>query len=249
MQDIMIFRRVEKKYRLNPDQKAALLDVIGPRLTPDAHGRNTICSLYLDTPTHLLIRNSIAATTYKEKLRLRSYGTPTMEDQVFLEIKKKYKGVVYKRRETMTLRQAMHYIDAGEKPCDTQIMRELDYAMHFYGQPKPAMFIAYEREAYFVPEEPSLRITFDTGVRSRDTDCRLENGAYGDALLPEDAILMEIKTDGAMPVWLASALSHCEILPTSFSKYGTAYLRSLPAAHPRAAIPAESVRGELSIHA
>ena len=226
MKDIMIFRRVEKKYRLTPGQKDALLQVIGCRLTPDAHGRNTICSLYLDTPDHLIIRNSLIARTYKEKLRLRSYGTPGMQDHVFLEIKKKYKGVVYKRREGMTLQEAMAYIEHGEKPCDSQIMREIDYAMNFYRQPQPMALIAYEREAYFDAKNPDLRITFDTNIRARDTDCRLENGSQGEFLLPQDATIMEIKTGGAMPVWLAQALSQCGIRPGKFSKYGTAYLRN-----------------------
>ena len=249
MKDIMIFKRVEKKYRLTPAQKDALLGLIGHRLTPDAHGRNTICSLYLDTPDHLIIRNSIIAKAYKEKLRLRSYGTPGMADHVFLEIKKKFKGVVYKRREVMTLQAAMDYIERGAKPCDSQIMREIDYAMHFYRQPKPAMLIAYEREAYFDAENPNLRLTFDANVRARETDCRLENGHHGEYLLPEDAILMEIKTDGAMPVWLAQALSQCGLLPTRFSKYGTAYVRSaglVPApSYPRST----PVKGELTTHA
>ena len=248
MKDIMTFRRVEKKYRLNPAQKDALLSLIGPHLTPDAHGRNTICSLYLDTLDHLIIRNSIIARVYKEKLRLRSYGTPTLDDHVFLEIKKKFKGVVYKRREVMTLRAAMAYIEQGTKPCDTQIMREIDYAMRFYRQPKPMMLIAYEREAYFDAENPDLRITFDTDVRARDTDCRLENGSHGDYLLPEDAILMEIKTGGAMPVWLAQALSTCGILPGKFSKYGTAYLRNAGLIEAPVYIRTNT-KGDMTIHA
>ncbi len=248
MKDIMTFRRVEKKYRLTPAQKDALLDIIGAHLTPDAHGRNTICSLYLDTPDHRIIRASIIAQAYKEKLRLRSYGTPKMDDEVFLEIKKKFKGVVYKRREIMTLRQAMAYIAGGEKPCDSQIMREIDYAMHFYRQPKPAMLIAYEREAYFDAGNPDLRITFDTDVRARSTDCRLEMGSAGEYLLPEDAILMEIKTGGAMPVWLAHALSQCDILPGRFSKYGTAYLRS-EGLIPAPAYPRSTTRGDMTAHA
>ena len=248
MKDIMTFRRVEKKYRLTPAQMDALLTLIGPHLTPDAHGRNTICSLYLDTPDHLIIRNSIIARVYKEKLRLRSYGTPTLDDHVFLEIKKKFKGVVYKRREVMTLREAMTYIEQGTKPCDTQIMREIDYAMRFYRQPKPMMLIAYEREAYFDAENPDLRITFDTNVRARDTDCRLEYGSHGDYLLPEDVILMEIKTGGAMPVWLAQALSQCGILPGKFSKYGTAYLRNAGLIEAPVYIRTNT-KGDMTIHA
>lgn len=248
MKDIMTFRRVEKKYRLSPAQKNALLAIIGSHLTPDAHGRNTICSLYLDTPDHLIIRNSIIARVYKEKLRLRSYGTPTLEDHVFLEIKKKFKGVVYKRREVMTLREAMTYIEQDVKPCDTQIMREIDYSMRFYRHPKPMMLIAYEREAYFDSENPDLRITFDTNVRARATDCRLENGSHGEYLLPEDVILMEIKTGGAMPVWLAQALSKCGILPGKFSKYGTAYLRNAGLIEAPTYIRTNT-KGDMTIHA
>ena len=248
MQDIMIFRRVEKKYRITPAQKQDLLVLISSYLVPDFHGQNTICSLYLDTPDHLLIRNSLAARTYKEKLRLRSYGTPTLEDHVFLEIKKKYKGVVYKRREVMPLEEAMAYIQTGVKPVESQIMREIDYAMKLYHQPQPSMLIAYEREAYFVPDIPTLRITFDTGVRYRETDCLLEAGPHGTFLLPPDVILMEIKTDGAMPVWLSAALAQCDILPTSFSKYGTAYLNTLPAhASLYAGAPA-NLKGDTTIH-
>lgn len=249
MQDIMVFRRVEKKYRLSPGEKDSLLALIGDRLTPDVHGQNTICSLYLDTPDHRIIRASIIAKAYKEKLRIRSYGTPGMDDLVFLEIKKKYKGVVYKRRERMTLREAMAYVETGEPPCNTQIMREIDYAMHLYCQPQPAMLIAYEREAYFAAENPNLRITFDRNCRARDTNCRLENGHQGTLLLPPEAIIMEIKSDGVMPVWLAGALSQLGILPTRFSKYGTAYLRSTGLVPSPDFTANTTLRGETTIHA
>lgn len=249
MKDIMIFRRVEKKYRLTLPQKDALLASIGEHLIPDAHGRSTICSLYLDTPEHLIIRNSIDARIYKEKLRLRSYGTPGMDDHVFLEIKKKFKGVVYKRRELMTLRAAMAYIEHGVMPCDSQIMREIDYAMHFYRHPQPAMLIAYEREAYFDKDDPNLRITFDTNVRARNQDCRLESGAHGEVFLPEETILMEIKTTGTMPVWLARALSELSILPGRFSKYGTAYLRSVGLSPAPVHLNTTPTRGEMITHA
>ena len=225
--DICIFRRIEKKYRLNGMQKARLLRLVQQELIPDAHGKNTICSLYLDTPDHLLIRNSIEADVYKEKLRLRSYGTPGPHSQVFLEIKKKYEGVVYKRRVSMTLAEAERYLQDGIRPEESQIMSEIDYAIRFYHQPRPAMLIAYEREAYYVKGLPNLRLTFDSAVRYRETDLLLEHGTAGQRILEDDTYLLEIKTDGAMPVWLAQALDVCKIRPTSFSKYGTAYYDTL----------------------
>lgn len=232
MADILIFQRVEKKYRMTVDEMTRLLEEISHRLEPDIYGKSTVCSLYLDTPDFLIIRNSIESKghdkkAYKEKLRLRSYGTPGPDSKVFLEIKKKFKGVVYKRREKMTLSQAKAYLEQGEKPFESQIMSEMDYAMEFYRHPRPAMMISCEREAYTVKDAPHLRLTFDTRIRGRDCDLALEAGSEGTLLLPEDTVLMEVKTDGAMPLWLAHALDRHRLYPQSFSKYGAAYLRKL----------------------
>ena len=220
--EICIFKRVEKKYLLSHAQKNQLLMEVGEYLIPDSHGESTICSLYLDTPDYLMIRNSIEAKAFKEKMRLRSYGTPKADSQVFLELKKKYKGVVYKRRVSMTLEDAKIYMDCGKRPIDSQIMSEIDYAMEFYN-PKPAMMIAYEREAFYVKGMPNLSLTFDASIRYRDTGLLLEMGAAGKKIIPDETILLEIKTDGAMPVWLAHALDKFRILPASFSKYRNAY--------------------------
>lgn len=221
--DLYIFKRIEKKYRITVSQKEALLHTIAPRLVPDSHGKSTVCSVYLDTPTHLLIRNSIDAKAYKEKLRIRSYGDPTPDSRVFLELKKKYKGIVYKRRVSLSLREAEQYLETGNLPTQSQIMKELDYTMHFYRFPKPKMLIAYEREAFFSKDIPTLRITFDSEIRYRCNGTLLGNGTWGTQLLPSDTVLMEIKTDGAVPLWLSHELNRAEIVPTSFSKYGTAY--------------------------
>ena len=232
MKDAYIFRRIEKKYRLSGKQQAMLMTLIGERLMQDEFGHSTVCSLYLDTPDNLLIRNSIDAISYKEKLRLRSYGTPSPDSQVFLELKKKYDGVVYKRRVSMTLSEAERYLETGEAPFDSQIMREIDYAMRFYNRPKPSMFIAYEREAFVAREDGDLRLTFDSAVRYRTSGLRLENGTPGKAILPEDTYLLEIKTTGAMPLWLSHALDECAIRPSSFSKYGAAYQDTLTVREP-----------------
>lgn len=227
MADIFIFKRIEKKYRINSREKDALLSLCGDLLVPDAHGRSTISSLYLDTPSHLLVRNSIDAKVYKEKLRIRSYGTPKLDDKIFFEIKKKFEGVVYKRRVSMTLDKAYDYIADQTRPEESQIMSEIDYTMRFYGIPKPSMLVSYEREAYFVKNEPNLRLTFDNSVRYRENDLFLEKGSNGKEILDKDEFILEIKTDGAMPLWLAHILDELTILPSSFSKYGTSYLDTL----------------------
>ena len=223
MSDIMIFKRYEKKYLLDKIQYDRLMSKISGKLVPDVHGKSTLCSLYLDTPDFLLIRNSIAAISYKEKLRMRSYGVPYSNGTIFFEIKKKYKGVVYKRRVSMTPEEAVEYIETGVMPFDSQIMREIDYLMKFYHQPKPNVCILCDREAFFDEKNPDVRLTFDEGLRYRFGFPNADNIGDGTPILDKDKYILEIKTPGAMPLWLARALSECKIYPTSFSKYAHAY--------------------------
>ena len=227
MDAIYSFKRIEKKYLLSEAQAEALFQRIGAHLRPDEYGRSTVLSLYLDTPDRRIIRNSVEAVDYKEKLRLRSYGTASTDSTVFLELKKKFGGVVYKRRAAMSLSQAERYLRTGIRPFSSQIMSEIDWAMRYYGRPKAAMLIACEREAWFDEEHPDLRLTFDRDIRCRESELRLDRGSAGMRLLPRDTVLLEIKTAGAMPLWLADALDAESILPGSFSKYGEAYLRTL----------------------
>ncbi len=233
METTCVFKRIEKKYLLSERQQEALFGRIGGHLKPDAFGRSTVMSLYLDTPDHRIIRNSMEAVDYKEKLRLRSYGTATPDSTVFLELKKKFGGVVYKRRASMRLTQAQRYLTRGVKPFESQILSEIDWAMKLYGWPKPAMLIACEREAWFDEEHPDLRLTFDRDVRCREQELQLGAGSAGLRLLPEDTVLLEIKTAGAMPLWLADALDAEGILPGKFSKYGAAYTHSLQTGSPK----------------
>ncbi len=224
MSDVMIFKRYEKKYRISEEQKFALLEKIGDRLSPDKHGRSTVCSLYLDTPDFLLIRNSIDAVAYKEKLRVRSYGAPTADGKLFLEIKKKYRGVVYKRRVRITGNQLTDYLESGVPPFDSQIMREIDYLMKRYGNPRPAVCIICEREAYFAADDPSIRLTFDSGLRYRRRSFPTAETLFeGTPIIDASECILEIKTPGAMPLWLSRALSELEIYPSPFSKYAYAY--------------------------
>ena len=217
------FRRIEKKYLLNRETFNAFFSGIRNRIVGDEYGKSTICSAYLDTPDYRLIRTSLDAEDYKEKLRLRSYGKAAENGTVFLEIKKKCGGVVYKRRISTQYASAIDYITNGVALPDSQIQREIDYAMSFYGRPRPMSVICYEREAFFVSELPALRITFDTNVRCRLDSTALTDPPDGTLLLPDDTVIMEIKTDGAMPLWLTNRLDCCGIIPHSSSKYGTAY--------------------------
>lgn len=263
------FQRHELKYLLSPQQKSAVFAAMQGHMEGDRFQDSSISNLYFDTPDFLLIRRSLEKPTYKEKLRMRSYGIAKPDAMVFIELKKKYKSVVYKRRVSLPLAQAENFLLRGSMvgpvpaghpipqgsligsvpaghptpqgnligPAPTgytvpqgsqgwktsQILKEISYFWEFYQTLAPALFLSYQREAFSGIQEPGLRITFDENILWRREQLSLRYGAFGNSLLPPGATLMEIKTPGAMPLWLAHALSAHGISKTSFSKYGKAY--------------------------
>lgn len=221
-----IFERVEQKYRLDDGQKKAFLEAVEDRIHVDQYGYHTIHNIYYDTDHYDLIRNSIEKPKYKEKFRVRTYGTVTSESPIFLEIKKKYRGIVYKRRASLPAKEADAFLKQGIMPQETdQIMREIQYFFSFY-HPKPKVYLAYDRTAFVGNEDEELRITIDDNIRSRKENLDFAYGSEG-RLLDADHHIMEIKVLGAYPLWLSGILSELSIFPVSFSKYGTVYKRSI----------------------
>ena len=226
----MVFRRYELKYMLTVQQKDIIQQVMEPYMALDKYGRSTIRNIYLDTDNFRLIRRSIEKPAYKEKLRIRSYAQADYSSTVFVELKKKYDGVVYKRRIGLPQQQALNWIcQRTTCPADTQISREIDYFIDFYGNVKPTVFLSYEREAYYDRSGEDFRITFDDQILFRQTDLSLMSPVYGTPILPQGMVLMELKCSGGIPLWMVEVLSREKIYKTAFSKYGTAYeLQILP---------------------
>lgn len=219
-----IFKRYELKYMLTAQQKEMVLQAMEPYMKLDNYGRTTIRNIYFDTDTYLLIRRSIEKPAYKEKLRVRSYSQATSDSTVFVELKKKYEKVVYKRRISLPEEQATDWLcKNGTSGKDTQISKEIDYFLDYYETLHPAVFLSYEREAYYSNDGSDFRVTFDETILCRQTDLSLQSEVYGSPLLPEGMTLMEIKCSGGFPLWMAQVLSKEHIYKTSFSKYGTAY--------------------------
>lgn len=223
MNNQMTFKRYEIKYLLTTEQMTLLLNEMKLFMDADIHGKSTILSLYLDTPDFLLVRRSLDKPMYKEKLRLRSYGTAQPDTDVFIELKKKYDSVVYKRREAMNLFELESYIKTGIMPKDTQIMREIDFAMKRYAGIAPAVLLSYEREAFYDKYNYDFRMTFDENILWRTEELTLNSPVYGTPILESGHVLLEVKTAGAMPLWLVHFFSKYHLAPVSFSKYGSAY--------------------------
>lgn len=219
-----VFKRHELKYMLTLEQKEKILQAMQPHMELDEYGRTTIRNLYFDTDDYLLIRRSIEKPEYKEKLRIRSYSKADSDSSVFVELKKKYKHVVYKRRIVLPEKEAMEWLNR-ENHCEkkTQISEEINYFLDYYKTLHPTAFLSYEREAYYAKDSSDFRVTFDDNVLFRQEDLSLGAEVYGTSLLPEDMVLMELKCSGGIPLWMTKVLSEEKIYKTSFSKYGAGY--------------------------
>lgn len=218
-----MFKRYELKYRISLEQKQRLLQAMAPYMRLDKYGRTTIRNIYFDTDSYRLIRHSIERPNFKEKLRLRSYCQTKPDSTVFVELKRKCDGLVYKRRVSMQEAEAMDWLCGGDREHSGQISAEVDYFLTFYGDLRPTVFLSYEREAYYSIDGSDFRVTFDDHVLCRTEALSLCEAVYGTPLLPADQVLMEIKCSGGIPMWMVQVLSRERIYKTSFSKYGTAY--------------------------
>ncbi len=218
------FKRYELKYLLTQSQKERLLEAMAPYMTLDKYGRSSIRNIYFDTENYRLIRQSIEKPVYKEKLRIRSYGQATPDSDVFVELKKKYKSVVYKRRLSMPEKQAVNWMQG--KPYirkGGQIADEIDYFLSYYGTLRPTVFLSYYREAFYAKDGTDFRVTFDDDILCRQEELSLEADVWGLPILEDGAVLMELKCSGGIPLWMTHTLARECLCKASFSKYGTAY--------------------------
>lgn len=243
------FQRKEKKYLITTEQALAMKAGLAAHMRLDDYGATRIDSLYLDTPEHDLINRSLEKPLYKEKLRIRSYGAFSEARTVFVEIKKKFKGIVYKRRVLMTAEGARAYYmhemtfeeaqrafplesekpEAALAPGKIQIAREIDAFFARHPGIEPAMLISCLREAWcpLDPDDPDCidRITFDEDISY--VDFMDPSSAMRRNVASRGQVVMEIKCAGGYPMWLCSLLASCDVYPRSFSKYGNAFKRTM----------------------
>lgn len=227
---ITAFNRFEKKFVIDIDQANHIKSLLDPFITQDQNNTNTfytICNIYYDTETDEIIKRSISKPIFKEKLRLRCYGSPNKDSIMFLEIKKKLNGFVNKRRTNITLEEAHRLIFDKVLPIkkdyhNTQVLNEI----YFYVLHKkliPKISINYDREAFFSINDPNLRITFDFNITSRRDDLMIGRQKQDTHIIDKEKVIMEIKTTNAFPLWLTTMLNDLQLYSNSFSKYGTEF--------------------------
>lgn len=267
-----VFERKEIKYRLSARQHRAMAAALAGHMTPDEFGCTNVVSIYFDTPDRSLIDRSLEKPLYKEKLRLRSYGMPEESDRVFVEIKKKFDGIVYKRRVSLSYAAARAYLSGApygmacaqhplpdpvmaaesHAPHSVQIASEIDRFMVQHRPLRASMLISCQRTAYAELETlealergeaaEGLRITFDSDIAYRDLFASQVSNPRH--LLGAGEAVMEVKSAGPFPLWLVKVLNECRAYPSSFSKYGEAYRACAAAAEESQPMRSRAVPGK-----
>ena len=239
-----IFSRYELKFPMPYEVYMKLKDRLLEHLTADAYGDEegfySITNVYFDTYDNFFHRQNQNREPFRQKLRLRTYGVDNLDETCFLEIKKKYKGLVNKRRTTLRLRDAYRFLGMDEallEECQSngsgaidtespiivsnkQIFKEVSFFTDFF-KLTPRMVLSYDRRAFFDAVDDSVRVTFDRNIRYRTTDFRLEHGSYGECFVDSDSVLMEIKVEKSVPMWLVELLNEFGLFRKKFSKYST----------------------------
>lgn len=229
---VSTFKRYEKKYLITAEQRDVLLPVLSKYMDLDSHcadGQNySIYNIYYDDANSDIIRDSVNADIYKEKLRLRSYRiVREPEDQVFLEIKKKNQGIGSKRRIKLKMGEVDNLIYRQAPPqndgyLNRQITGEILYFVETHPV-RPTVYLQYDRLALFGKDDLDFRITIDDNIRTRRNNFAFGPTQADRFLLEPGTYIMEIKFLGAMPMWLARELSEMRIFSRGFSKYGSEY--------------------------
>ncbi len=224
---IVVMKRYELKYILKKEQIEYLVDKLKGHMEVDKYGMTSIASLYYDTPSSRLIRTSIEKPLFKEKIRLRSYGLAKPGKPVYLELKRKAYGIVYKRRVSTTIEDVNKFFNREANIfADGQIAKEITYFRDYYETLIPSCLIIYDRVAYYEPDG-DLRLTIDYNPRYRLDNLNLNTSMEGISLLDKDSAILEIKVQNAFPLWLSKILDEGKIYKSSFSKYGEAYKQSI----------------------
>lgn len=229
---IEIFRRREQKYLITTNQYHALIERLEPYMRPDKFGIDghyTVTSLYFESPDKTIYFETKNKLDFRQKLRLRVYNDASLEDPAFFEVKQKHNKVVNKRRMLIPLKEAYRYLENDSKvpledyeTSNLQVLKEIDHFRKLY-QLKPEMIVSYDRHALHGKTNPDFRMTFDLNLRTRNHNLKLEDGPYGKHFIDPDLVVLEVKVDDSVPLWLTRILQELECVQRSASKYCTSF--------------------------
>lgn len=227
---IEIFSRREQKYLITRWQYEQLVERMMPHMRYDKYGidgKYTVTSLYFENDEQEIYYETKNKLKYRQKLRLRVYDETDIHGTAFFEVKQKHNNVVNKRRVVMPLMEAYRFMDTGldeelnsYQSTNEQVLREIEYFRQFY-QLQPEMIVSYHRHAFHGVTDPELRVTFDMDLTCRNDDLAVENGAFGERFIDENLVVLEVKVNDSVPLWLTRHLQDLNCEQRSASKFCT----------------------------
>lgn len=230
---IEVFKRFELKYIITKEQQAELVEHLHMHMNLDTYGDNegkyNIVSLYYESDDFDIYNETVNRLRFRQKLRLRVYDDANLASSSFIEVKQKFKNVVNKRRSVIPLHEAYDLLNRNDATDEQmlathasnyQILKEAVHFKQLYSL-HPKSIVSYDRQAFTGINEPDLRVTFDYNLRTRADDLRVENGPYGELILDENLVILEVKISNSVPFWLSRILSNMNLSKQGFSKYCT----------------------------
>lgn len=227
---IEIFRRREQKYLITTKQYKELVLQMSPYMRHDKNGKDgkyTITSLYFESPDHTIYYETKNKLKFRQKLRLRVYDETDINGTAFFEVKQKHKKVVNKRRMVLPLAEAYRYLySEAPIPLDDfntsnkQVLREIDYFKNLFNL-QPEMIVSYDRHAFHGINDDQLRVTFDLNLRCRNDDLSLEHGPHGENFIDKNLVVLEVKVNDSVPLWLTRILQDLNCEQRGASKFCT----------------------------
>lgn len=215
--------RHEFKYIMTPDLAEIFMQEANGHLKPDdygnAEGIYDISSLYYDTPRLDYYHQTYDKRPYRVKVRLRVYGNTNTPDSIsFFETKAKLRGLSDKKRRMGTLAENLALFEGKVEP-QTAVEK---YIVNLIKKDnlQPTAIVSYNRRAFYDPDKPRLRVTFDSKLRIRMDDLDLTHGNHGIPVMGDDMLVLEVKNDENMPYWIAKLLGKYNLTNQSYSKYG-----------------------------
>lgn len=238
---IRTFNRYELKYVISTEIRDKLLAALTDHMGPDTEGSPTgsyeVNSLYHDTWDLACYRSKIDGINFRRKLRIRRYGAledGAVDPPVMVEIKQRINRTTQKRRLALPLHQAYILCEGQleprfEHPTDQRTAEEILYLVGTL-QLNPTCLIRYRRRAFVGSVyEAGLRITFDEDLRVASPSHGLGPGAPTHFFLPRDRVILEVKSNDVVPLWVSRLFAAHAVKIARYSKYcaGLAHLRRL----------------------
>ena len=231
-------QRHELKYVIPEHHALAIRDFVRCYLDLDQNGAVNpdysypVHSLYLDSPDMSLYHSTINGDKNRFKLRIRFYNE-SEETPVFLEIKRRMNNIISKKRVGIP-RAAIPSVLAGQWPDDSNILSQkkddqwanqeqalLDFVeMVNKLQAQPVSHVAYQREAWVIPDSNAVRVTMDRKVRCEaEPNARLLTSMQQPTFVFNDWVILELKFTDRFPNWFRELVEVFNLTQCGAAKY------------------------------